>query len=88
VSTDPNQELRVLTESVAALAAEIATGRIDPQAGAKQLWLLGSELAPLEEELRVFAGLASEAEDAPANRDAYEREIMQAADRLRSRLEA
>jgi hypothetical protein len=86
VSTDPNRELRALTGSVAALATEIATGRIKPQAGAKRLWLLRSELARLEEELRLFAGLASEWKDVPAERDAYEREIVQAADRLRSRL--
>lgn len=86
MSTDPNRDLSVLTESVVALATQIAAGEVDPQVGASRLWLLRTELASLEQELRVFAGLASEWQDAPGQRAALEDDIRRAADRLRAQL--
>jgi hypothetical protein len=46
---------------------------------------MGTDLGLLEEDLRIFIGLASEWEDLPDHRDAFEREIVLAADRFRAR---
>jgi hypothetical protein len=78
------REIGALAERAVAIANEIIQGETDPYPGAKQLWLLRTELAALEEDLRPFAGLASEWEDAPAQREATERDIIASADRFRA----
>ena len=74
-----------LIEDAVGVANSILQGETDPYRGAKRLWAVEVELAAVEEDLRVFAGLASEWEDAPNQRDGYEREIVAAADRFRAR---
>lgn len=86
MAADPNADLHALTESVVALATQIATEEIDAQVGASRLWLLRTELASLEQELRVFAGLASEWQEHPEQRLALEDDMRRAADRLRAHL--
>ena len=84
MTTEPQDHVSEITERAVAIANEILQGKTDPYPGAKQLWLLCTELAALEEELRPFVGLASEWEDVPAQREAYERDIIAAADRFRA----
>jgi hypothetical protein len=80
-------EVDALIARAVAIANGILQGEIDAYSGAKRLWLVRTELAAIEEALRVFAGLASEWEDEPDHRDAYERDILVAADRFRARWE-
>jgi hypothetical protein len=47
--------------------------------------MMSSELASLVEALHVFTGLASEWEDAPEHRTAYEHDIVVEADRFMAR---
>ena len=66
-------------------ATEIVQGQTEPYEGAKVLWQMWTELSGLVEELLVFVGLASEWEDSPEHRAAYEDDIRRAADRFRAR---
>jgi hypothetical protein len=83
VSVEP--EVDALVERAVAIANSILQGETDPYRGAKQLWSINLALMGLDEDLRVFVGLGSEWEDVPKQRGAYEREIVKAADRFRSR---
>ena len=66
--------------------AKPGSGRLSQRLGRREATLGdGSHTVPLEEDLRAFVGLASEWEDVPNQRDAYEREIVVAADRFRAR---
>jgi hypothetical protein len=85
MTTDPQDHMSGIVERAVAIANEILQGETDPYPGAKRLWLMRIELAALEEELSPFVGLASEWEDAPAQREAYERDIIAAADAFRRR---
>ena len=68
-----------------AVANEILQGNVAPYDGAKALWRIRSQLAELEEALRVFVGLASEWDDSPSTRTAHERDIVAEADKFRAR---
>jgi hypothetical protein len=83
VSTEPAAD--ALVEEAVAVANSILQGETDPYRGAKRLWAMEVALVLVEEDLRVFAGLASEWEDVPNQREEYEREIVAAADRFRAR---
>ena len=79
------KEVVALVERVVAIANSILQGETDADAGARQLWVIRSTVSALEEDLRVFVGLASEYEDVPEARQRYERDIIVAADQLRAR---
>jgi hypothetical protein len=85
VTNDPQDHMSEIAKQAVAIASEILQGETDPHPGAKRLWLMQIELAALEEELRLFGGLAGEWEDAPAHREAYERDIIAAAEAFRRR---
>jgi hypothetical protein len=85
---DPAQarpEVQAVIRRATAIVNEILQGDIDPYPGAKQLWLMHTELSALTAELRPFVRLASEWEDAPAQREFYEGDIIAAADAFRAR---
>lgn len=66
-------------ELVCYWAAEIVAGALSPYDGARRIWLRGWERLGRPDDLTVFVGLASEWEDDPERRDAYERDILAAA---------
>ena len=79
------REVEAAVEHDVACANGVVQGTIEPYEGAKRLWTLSTELGELADALRAFAGLASEWEDDPGHRVAYENEIRIAADRFKSR---
>jgi hypothetical protein len=83
VSDDP--AVSALVADAVAIADGILQGEVDAYRAAKRLWSIGVDLVPLEEDLRIFAGLASEWERLPEHRESYERDIVVAADRFRAR---
>lgn len=78
-------EVEAVTARAVAYAYEIVQRTTDPYDGAKALWAMEVDLEVLAEALRAFAGLASEWEDHPEHRAAYEQEIRVQADRLMAR---
>ena len=63
-------------------AAQIVDGELDPYEGARRIWCQGWEPLGSPPDLTVFVGLASEWEDDPESREAYESEIIAAAREL------
>lgn len=62
------------------VAQDIIEGTIEPFVGARKLWWDVARRVPaMEDRLVVFIGLASEWEDNPHHRDAYDRDIISAA---------
>ena len=65
------------------LATDILDGSVTPYEGAREIWLRLSETVPeLSERFSPFVAMASEWEDDPENRLAYEQDIRVAARRL------
>lgn len=65
------------------LAQDMIDGTIEPAVGARTIWWDVVERAPAtRNQLLVFIGLASEWEDNPQHRQAYEQEILGAAQDL------
>jgi len=58
------------------IAEEVVSGSLKPYEGAKQIWGRVYVRNPKLDALKVFVGLASEYEDDPQNRDAYQRDIV------------
>jgi len=70
VSNDP-ERLKALV-----IAEKILAGEIPPFAGARRIWALYVDRDALPDDIRVWVGLASEWEDQPAHREAYEADIL------------
>jgi hypothetical protein len=79
-------EIDAVYARVVACANAVLQGTRTPYEGAKELWLLSSEVDRLADALRAFVALASEWEEDPENRIAYENDIRIEAERLRRRL--
>ncbi len=65
----------------AGIAQEILAGEIPPALGAKRIWRLFAERIAntgdsYPRDIRVWVGLASEWEDSPSHREAYEADIL------------
>ena len=78
-------EVGTVIARAVAHAHSIVQGTTTPYDGARELWRMEADLDGLVEALRPFVGLASEWEDDPAHREAYEREIYATADRFMAR---
>lgn len=76
-------EIAAVYVRVVACANEVLQGTRTPYEGARELWLLSSEVDKLGDALRAFVALASEWEDDPENRIAYENGIRIEAERVR-----
>jgi hypothetical protein len=76
-------ELDAVYGRAVAYATEVLQGARTPYEGARELWRLSTEVDRLADALRAFVALASEWEDDPENRIAYENDIRIEAERLR-----
>lgn len=64
-------------QEILSIAQKIVGEEIEPYKGAAAIWgLLAEEGCGYPEELRTFVGLASEWQDQPDHRDAYEADIV------------
>jgi hypothetical protein len=63
-------------------ARRIVDGEVTPYEGAREIWWEVANEDGADESLRIYVGLASEWEDAPAHRLQYEAMIMEEARRL------
>jgi hypothetical protein len=74
------------TRDVLVIAARIVRGDMEPYAGARAIWArMTEEFDEYPEEIRPFVGMASEIEDHPEQRDAYEADILEEARALLTR---
>ncbi len=64
------------------IAAQICSGKIDPYAGAKQIWRYISYAIDDSKELLIFVGLASEYEDHPHLNAKIRKDIVDAASKF------
>lgn len=72
-----------LLREVLAVARKIVQNEVSPYQGAAAIWsALAEEEGEYPKELRVFVGLASEWQDQPDYRDAYEQDILDEAQLL------
>ncbi|MBN9326958.1 MAG: hypothetical protein BGO38_14355 [Cellulomonas sp. 73-145] len=69
-------------DAVRSWARQIVNGTIEPYEGARLIWWQGWEALGRPDELTPFVGLASEWEDDPGRRAAYDDDIVSAARRL------
>jgi hypothetical protein len=85
IASYPRTEVEAVKERAVACANRVLQGTVAPSQGARELWLLSVEVEELADALRPFVGLASEWQDDPANREAYDKGIRDEAERLRRR---
>ena len=57
------KELDAIRALILGVANNVLEGRTNPRAGAHTLWILGSELESLAEQLEAFRGLHSQLDD-------------------------
>ena len=72
--------------AVLSVARRIVNNEVAPYEGATAIWsLLAGEEGDYPEDLRIFVGLASEYQDHPHHREAYDRDIREEAQALLAR---
>ena len=77
------QDVEKARREAVGIARQIIDGKIAPYPGAARIWALFAELEdPYPEDIRAFVGLASEWQDAPEHREAYEADIRDEARRF------
>jgi hypothetical protein len=73
-------------QKVLTIAREIVREEVSPYKGAAAIWsVLAEEEGEYPEDFRVFVGLASEWQDQPDHREAYEKDILEEAQLLLER---
>jgi hypothetical protein len=77
------QDAEKARRDAGAIAQQIIDGDIAPYRGAARIWALFAELGdPYPEDVVPFVGLASEWQDQPEHREAYEADIRDEARRF------